>query len=277
MNKEELGKVPSLSCVENYFLGYFQKRLDVRLLYAESFVPFHDVLNAFLHGHASYENYPLARLQETSEKLGLTTHRYGEIFRYEYGKLNLIRVNREFFTGSKLLPWREDHFIAVEKAADEYAYWNNYPISAGNLSEKRLSEIYGGYCLIFQEEGGFDENKYRELCALQYAKTANQSAEEIRITEEKLIDLRDTLLILKVLRKRVAVWLRLEAERKSFAEDLSFLLQTEKLNNGYESLLTVLQLQMARKRVNVDILNEKLARLCESERLWGKAIQMRRE
>ena len=40
MNREALGKVLSLSCVENYFLGYFQERFDVRPLYAESFVPF---------------------------------------------------------------------------------------------------------------------------------------------------------------------------------------------------------------------------------------------
>lgn len=122
MNREALGKVLSLSCVENYFLGYFQEKFEVRPLYAESFVPFREVTNAFLNEGVSYENYPLVRLQETSEKLGITAHQYSEIFQYQGGKLNLIRVNREFFNGSKLLPWRADHYIAVEKVKDGYVW-----------------------------------------------------------------------------------------------------------------------------------------------------------
>lgn len=47
MNKEDLGKVLSLSCVENYFLGYLQKRIDIRLLYVESFVSFNEVINGY--------------------------------------------------------------------------------------------------------------------------------------------------------------------------------------------------------------------------------------
>ena len=78
-------------------------------------------------------------------------------------------------------------------------------------------------------------------------------------------------------RKRVNAWLRSEAEKKNFAEDLSFSLQAEKLNRGYESILTALQLQIVRKRLDVIILNDKLARLCESERLWSKEIQQRRQ
>ena len=122
MNREALGKVLSLSCVENYFLGYFQERFDVRPLYAESFVPFREVMTAFLNEGVSYENYPLVRLQETSEKLGLTEHRYSEKFHYQKNKLNLIRVNREFFNRSKLLPWRADHYIAIEKVKDGYVW-----------------------------------------------------------------------------------------------------------------------------------------------------------
>ena len=276
MNRGTLGKVPSLSCVENYFLGYFQTRFDTRLLYAESFVPFQEVMDAFLYKQASYENYPLVRLQETSERLGLTTHQYSEKFCYQNGKLNLIRVNRKFFKGEKLLPWRADHYIAIEKTTDGYTYWNNYPLSDGRMSESQVSEIYDGAYLVFQEGEKFDRYKYKELCALQYARIAKQNVEEVRITEEKLINLRDALLVLKVLRKRIKLWLYLEVERKTFAEDISFLLQAEELNSYYESLLTTIQLQVARKRTDVYVLNDRLVQLCELERLWSKAIQIRR-
>lgn len=277
MNKEQLGKVLSLSCVENYFLGYFQERLDVRLLYAESFVPFQEVINAFWQGGASYENYPLVRVQETSEKLGLTAHQFDKTFRYRKGGLNLIRVNRTFFKGAKRMPWREDHFIAVEKAVEGYSYLNNYPLSEGKLSDQKVAQIYDGACLVFQKICEFDEQKYGSFCSKQYARIINQSVDEVRLNEEKITQLRDALLVLKVTRKRVNAWLRSEAEKKNFAEDLSFSLQAEKLNRGYESILTALQLQIVRKRLDVIILNDKLARLCESERLWSKEIQQRRQ
>lgn len=276
MNRETLGKVLSLSCVENYFLGYFQERFDVRSLYAESFVPFQKVMNAFLNEHASYENYPLVRLQETSEKLGLTEHRYSEKFCYQKYKLNLIRVNREFFKGVKLMTWRADHYIALEKTKDGYAYWNNYPLSEGHMSENRADEIYDGACLVFQEAGEFSEQIYRELCALQYARIENQSIDEVRITEEKLVNLRDALLVLKVLRKRVAAWLAFEADNKRFDGDLSFQIHTEKLIQLYERILVEIQLQIVRKKSDISKINEKLMQLCEQERLWSKAIQMRR-
>ena len=276
MNKEDLGRVLSISCVENYFLGYFQRKFDIRLLYVESFVPFQRVMNSFLYGQASYENYPMERLQGTSEKLGLASHQYSEGFCYQKGKLNLIRVNRAFFMEAKLLPWRADHYIALEKAGKGYLYWNNYPLSEGSISENRLSEIYDGACLIFQEAGKLNKLKYEELSALQYIKIANQNDAEVQIEEEKLINLRNALLILKVLRKRMNMWLRLEAELGNFTEDQVFLLQTENLNGEYEGLLTAVQLQIARKRADIKTLNDKLTRLCESERLWSQAIQMRR-
>ena len=105
---------------------------------------------------------------------------------------------------------------------------------------------------------------------------SNQSVEAVSITEEKLIHLRDAIMILKVLRKRVTAWLQLEAERNSFSEDLSFLLQAEKLNKGYENMQTALQLQITRRRTDINLLNEKFLSLCDSERLWNKEIQKRR-
>lgn len=276
MNKESLGKVLSLSCVENYFLGYFQERFDIRLLYAESFLPFQEVINAFLNEQASYENYPLIRLQKTSEKLGLTAHKYSEEFRYQGGKLNLIRVNREFFKNSKRLPWREDHYIAIEKATDGYTYWNNYPLSEGRMSESRVSEIYDGGYLTFQGEEKFNEQKYRELCALQYVRIANDYVDGIRIPEEKLSNLRDALLVLKVLRKRVEGWLAFETDNKKFDGDLSFQIYTDKLIQCYDRLLVEIQLQIVRKKSDIEKINERLKQLCEQERLWSKAIQIRR-
>ena len=276
MNRADLGKALSLSCVENYFLGYFQGKFDVRFLYAESFVPFREVTDSFLNGQANYENYPLIRLQETSEKLGITVHRYRETFRYQNGALNLIRVNRAFFQDAKLLPWRADHYIAIEKAECGYIYWNNYPLSEGRMTESRLHEVYDEAILSFEETGEFNDQKYSELSGKQYRRITDQKVGELKITEDRFIRLRDALLVLKVLRKRTDAWLCLESERKNFSADPVFLSQTNELIGAYESLITAIQLQIARKRAEVNILNDKLALLCESERLWSNEIQIRR-
>ena len=149
MNKTDIGKVLSLSCVENYFLGYFQNKFDVRLLYTESFVPFNDVIESFLNGEVSYENYPLPRLQDVSEKLGLTSHTLKTEICTEQNQLSLIRVNKEFFRNSKLLPWRTDHYIMLDKAMDEYTFLNNYPLSEGKINKDELEAIYDGACLLY--------------------------------------------------------------------------------------------------------------------------------
>ena len=205
--------------------------------------------------------------------MGLTTHQYSRVLCYQKEKLNLIRVNNKFFENSKLLPWRTDHYIAIEKTENGYLYWNNYPLSEGELSENRAFEIYDSAYLTFQMEDKFKSKKYNELCILQYTRIANQKVNKVRIVEEKLINLRNALLILKVQRKRINAWLRLEGGRKEFAKDISFWMLAEKLISGYESLLTLVQLQIARKQVEVNTLNDKLDRLCETERHWSQIIQ----
>ena len=144
------------------------------------------------------------------------------------------------------------------------------------MSENRTNEIYDGACLVFQEAGEFSGHGYGELCALQYARIANQSVDEARIAEEKLVNFRDALLVLKVLRKRVTAWLAFEADNKRFDGDLSFQIHTEKLIQLYERILVEIQLQIVRKKSDIGKINEKLMQLCEQERSWSKAIQMRR-
>lgn len=276
MNKGDISKVLSLSCVENYFLGYFQSKIDVRLLYTESFVSFNDVVDSFLKGIVSYENYPLPRLQDTSEKLGLTSHMLKTEMQAEQGQLNLIRVNREFFRNSKLLPWRADHYIAIERAENGYVFLNNYPLSDGKLNDDRMAEIYDGACLIYRQEDFFDRNEYIALCELQHERMAQETIRETRIGEGGLTPLRDAMLVLKTLRKRLIEWLQYEGERGRFDDDLSFRLQSERLIKQYEGILVAVQLQIVRKQTDIEGLREKLTQLCEQETAWNKAIKNRR-
>lgn len=276
MNKTDIGKVLSLSCVENYFLGYFQNKFDVRLLYTESFVPFNDVIESFLNGEVSYENYPLPRLQDVSEKLGLTSHTLKTEICTEKNQLSLIRVNKEFFRNSKLLPWRTDHYIMLDKAMDEYTFLNNYPLSDGKLNKDELEAIYDGACLLYRTENRFDIEKYEELRKLQYERIAKEAIKDVQISEGKIVLLRDAALLLKTLRSRLIKWMQYEGEKGRFDDDLSFQLLSDKLIKQYNELNVMIQLQLARKRTDIHVLNEKLSQLCERERVWNREIKIRR-
>lgn len=276
MNKTDIGKVLSLSCVENYFLGYFQNKFDVRLLYTESFVPFNDVIESFLNGEVSYENYPLPRLQDVSEKLGLTSHTLKTEICTEKNQLSLIRVNKEFFRNSKLLPWRTDHYIMLDKAMDEYTFLNNYPLSEGKINKDELEAIYDGACLLYRTENRFDIEKYEELRKLQYERIAKEAIKDVQISEGKIVLLRDAALLLKTLRSRLIKWMQYEGEKGRFDDDLSFQLLSDKLIKQYNELNVMIQLQLARKRTDIHVLNEKLSQLCERERVWNREIKIRR-
>ena len=276
MNKTDIGKVLSLSCVENYFLGYFQNKFDVRLLYTESFVPFNDLIESFLNGEVSYENYPLPRLQDVSEKLGLTSHTLNTEICTEKNQLSLIRVNKEFFRNSKLLPWRTDHYIMLDKAMDEYTFLNNYPLSDGKLNKDELEAIYDGACLLYRTENRFDIEKYEELRKLQYERIAKEAIKDVQISEGKIVLLRDAALLLKTLRSRLIKWMQYEGEKGRFDDDLSFQLLSDKLIKQYNELNVMIQLQLARKRTDIHVLNEKLSQLCERERVWNREIKIRR-
>lgn len=276
MNKTDIGKVLSLSCVENYFLGYFQNKFDVRLLYTESFVPFNDLIESFLNGEVSYENYPLPRLQDVSEKLGLTSHTLKTEICTEKNQLSLIRVNKEFFRNSKLLPWRTDHYIMLDKAMDEYTFLNNYPLSDGKLNKDELEAIYDGACLLYRTENRFDIEKYEELRKLQYERIAKEAIKDVQISEGKIVLLRDAALLLKTLRSRLIKWMQYEGEKGRFDDDLSFQLLSDKLIKQYNELNVMIQLQLARKRTDIHVLNEKLSQLCERERVWNREIKIRR-
>lgn len=276
MNKEDIVGQLSLSCVENYFLGYFQGCFDIRFLYAESFAGFAAVCDDFLCRSVRYENYPLKRLQTTAEELGLTCHGLEKEFRLEENSLNLIRVNEAFFSGSKRFPWRPDHYIAVEKSPDGYCYLNNYPLSCGLMTEERLKQVYGGACLSFRQQNEFNADLYEKRCDLQYERIVSQRVKELRIVPERLSCIRDALLVLKILRRRTFAWLEMQSDAKRFRGDGDFCMQANELTRCYDLLLAAVQLQLVRKDTDVSGLQEKLEQLCQMERLLAQSVEKRR-
>ena len=74
MKPEDLTGLPFLSCVEHYFLAWLKKTEDIRPLFVGSFAEAEAVARYFAAGgtYAAYDG--IERLQDLSERLGVTAH-----------------------------------------------------------------------------------------------------------------------------------------------------------------------------------------------------------
>lgn len=149
----------------------------------------------------------------------------------------LMRVNLSFFTGA-LLPWREDHFVAVERCGEGFRFINQYPLSEGFLTEAELKERFGGVSLFFRVCGAPDRRAYaaeRERALERMRKTPDMRGMDA--LEGRA--LRDAVGVLRVSRARVLQWLSAEGygapsplrEEVDLLDALYFLLEAARLRN----------------------------------------------
>lgn len=237
MKPEDLTGIPFLSCVEHYFLAWLKKTEDIRPLFVGSFAEAEAVARYFAAGgtYAAYDG--IERLQDLSERLGVTAHcRSGSPPRGDE-PLALMRVNLSFFTGA-LLPWREDHFVAVERCGERFRFINQYPLSEGVLTEAELKERFGGVSLFFRMCGAPDRRVYaaeRERALERMRKTPDMRGMDA--LEGRA--LRDAVGVLRVSRARVLQWLSAEGygapsslrEEIDLLDALYFRLEAARLRN----------------------------------------------
>lgn len=156
ITKKTLSESLSLSCVESYFLTWLAEYYDVKLLYGQSFLPIKKVFDDFSQG-AIYQNYnEIERLQNLAQSYGIVKHDFcvcGSRSALEYIKqqddssLCLIRVNGNFFSSFKRVPWREDHYICVNKNLE---WVNEYPLSQGKFTLETFKQCYDMALIVYK-------------------------------------------------------------------------------------------------------------------------------
>lgn len=278
MNKTDMADALSLSCVENYFLAFFQNHFDERGLYCASFRQLGVVLRDFCFGHARYEQYGgVKRIQDLAETLGLTKHSLSDKLNLSGpGELTLIRVNERFFDGAKLLPWRTDHFIYVFREDGQIRYFNHYPLSGGTMTEERLCEIYDGCTLSFRLAGAADESRQDKYCRAQLDAMTDAGETGIGLTAHNLQGVRNACGILKVLRRRTAQWLRLMGERGLIAYDEALASALAAQIGLYDKLFLAIELQTARARIDPVGFEKKTEELFQTEQALAQMMKERR-
>ncbi len=260
MNKEMLSKMLGLTCVENYFLAYCSKFFDERKLFVKSYLPFNEVMDNFIIGNAKYENYPIEKIQDISFELGCSIKRTdNKVVAYE-NCLNLIKVNKKFFEGVSLAPWRPDHYISINKSGDGYDYINNYPLSSGMLNEKTMNEVFDDFSLSYKFVGEMNEELYEKMHNSQLHNLHKGDVESVQLNVSNINKIKNALLVLRISRERVAEWLAI-----SDKNELSAMLKDEA--TMCHKLAMGIEVMCLRNKINLDSLQAKLNEIINIEKL----------
>ena len=211
MTKEDLAGVPYLSCVENYFLAWYQKARNPAELYGECLRPFAEVLRDFVVCRANYASYDkIPRVQNLAKKYGIVASeaRKGEIPCLKKDDLLLLKVGETYLQGQKISPWREDHYVCVTgKKGEEFCFLDQYPLREGraplNLLVGRDEEIF---MLRYALTGGGTLPDFSAPAAQVWRKEPNAPLPEL--TAEAGIPLRNALAVYKVIARRAEAFYR---------------------------------------------------------------------
>ncbi|MDR1093128.1 MAG: hypothetical protein LBL66_03175 [Clostridiales bacterium] len=220
-NKELISNVSSISCVENYFLGWCgEQGIGAGILFNRTYLPPIKILTDFIFGGARFESYgEIPRVMAVAESYGAVTHSAATELDFDgidaamaAGSLALTEVNAGFFKGIALKPWRSDHYIwLAEPVRGGYGYLNNYPLSKGSMGKGKLAEVYGGKTLIYARS--------KTDCVNAAAAIADREKQFCQIARAEhrgfpLPDgadptaLRDAVGVWKITRRRLADWFR---------------------------------------------------------------------
>jgi hypothetical protein len=220
-DKELIADAPSISCVENYFLGWCrEQRIGAGIVFNRTYLPPIKILTDFMFGGARFESYgEIPRVMAAAESYGVVTHSAAAELDFENidaavadGSLALTEVNAGFFKGIALKPWRSDHCIwLAEPVRGGYGYLNNYPLSKGSMGKGKLAEVYGGKTLIYVK-GKTDcvnaaaviadrEKQFRQIARAEYGGFPLPDGTSPTA-------LRDAVGVWKITRRRLADWFR---------------------------------------------------------------------
>ena len=113
-------------------------------------------------------------------------------------------VGPEFFKKThNLTPWREDHYILLSKINNENFYYiNDRPRHIDKISYNDLETCYSGRIIeieLLKNINFLEKNKYIE----KLYRNINLNNEEYIITSTNLLQLRDIIGILRIVRKRL--------------------------------------------------------------------------
>ena len=278
MNLTEYNSALAVSCIEKYFMPWFERNCgSTDALLCRSYISADRLFKDFRNSNASFETYAgIPRLQEVAEELEMTEHAlYDEIPEdIDFGSLNLVCVKPEIFSGSKISPWRGDHYIMLSGNENiGYRYINSYPLFSDTISKKKLKELFGGSCLVYRKAGPVNMKKLQAREWMQ-AYSIMCEPDEPEDTPISPFKLRDALALLKISRKRLLQWFLYMDSTKKLSVAVSSVEALKKFISTVEK--TLLTTEVLIKRNVCDAADSgRTARFIELESIHTNEIIMK--
>ena len=283
IDKDSVGKVLPLSCVESYFIAWVRDSgVPDGLLYNKSFIPFSMLIKDFLYGNASYEHYEkIERVMTTAASYGFTSYAVGtEVQKDAVNEgLYLLEANKSFFENCALKPWREDHYVCIGKVdgLGNYHYINQFPLSEGVLNAGDIEKYFGRKTLLYKIVGNIDADKYREDEDMQFAEIIFQESEAAsEIGEYNIKSFRDYVGIMRITRKRMQSWLRFIASERRFLYDEPIEVFFDDYFKYLDLLFVRLEAANLRGKAIQGNINEKISEMAAYEKILSRLIRLRR-
>lgn len=209
LEKSELDNVLGLSCIENYLLAALRKELpEFEWLYYQSYLPFSTIFSEVIEKYKPYAYFDaIPRIHQTAGK--------NHIIQFDWLKSSFnvadsgyccIRVKPDYLVsryGRKT--WRDDHYFLIHVKDGLYYFLNDNPRDAGEISEEELAKAYDNeviYFKVIQSITARQKQNWQYSFFRQIAEEQNPDIDLDVISQTDLIQIRDFIGILRILRKR---------------------------------------------------------------------------
>ena len=208
VDKSVFNRILGLSCVENYALYILiQSNYEYRFLYAESFVPFFDVVASFIVDSVSYASFnKIKRIQDIAFTEGLIGLSIFNNLKEGIDKSDycLIKVSPNYVIGKygRNL-WRDDHYILLcDQNADNLTCLNDNPRDIIEINECELSDAYGGQVISFNTLMEI-KKEYQDRLLSTFTRAILMPQRKVDFTIINIEIARDILGIIRTTRKRI--------------------------------------------------------------------------
>lgn len=223
----------SLSCIESYLIyGLREQQYIYYPLFFKSYISFEEILKEFVKKQVTYVTFrKIKRLHSLAAQLNLISIKYDrkELFeidrKYKYD-YTAIEVKPTYMIEKyKQRMWRDDHYILIRQNEKNYFYLNNIPRDQGEITKEKLCAIFAGQIVQFSINRPIT-NAEQKLFKNFFWESLKENG--IHGDLENMIDqvssvemLRDILGILRISRRRILEYLRLDAQEAPYKEYLS--------------------------------------------------------
>lgn len=199
-----------LSCVENLLLYILKSsQYSYQYLFYNSFISFHNVLDAFMNENEVYANFTkVPRIQDTTVDIGVVEMNLCDSLNLvdETDRYMLISVKPEYIKDKYNVElWRNDHYIMIQRNGNQYRYINDNPRDIGDISIEKLYSIFDGKMILFKIKGDIradcrEQLRQRFVCNIK-SLDYGINLQKFTMTDWKL--LRDALGIYRILTRRL--------------------------------------------------------------------------